>query len=512
MLRALVVEHLAHPLGLDDSTTAAAMAAALVGEVGTLIAGGQPRGDDAAIIALSATLLDRLEGLSGVARIVRHTPERWDGAGAPYGLREHDIPLGSRTVALARVLVGPVETGGLPVWPARCGRARALAGSLLDPSLVAAAITPMLATAPVTFVPSLDHALAALHKRVYRRTGRAPLDTIVDIGATIRAARRLDEMLVLLAEHTRRALDASVVSVGRIDAATQSLKVVANIGDIDSRTDRFPTEETYALSGFPDESGFGRGTEHQLDRTSTSPRVIRYLEQRGVNSEIAAPINIGGETWGSIWAGKRPPRAAFSGNDLAALQIVAQQFAVAIEHTDRLADFESLALRDPLTGLGNRRVLDMKLRELFRRSALERQDCALIMCDVDELKNVNDTLGHAVGDRVLLDTANALRDAVEHLEGATVCRIGGDEFCVVLERGGLLHAYAVADRVQQLVDETDAARSVSCGVAIADLDVHSASELLRAADVAQYDQKRSRKGLENGRPQGQRRRADRRGG
>ena len=93
----------------------------------------------------------------------------------------------------------------------------------------------------------------------------------------------------------------------------------------------------------------------------------------------------------------------------------------------------------------------------------------------------------------------------------TICRIGGDEFCVVLERGGLLHAQAVADRVAQIVARAENHRSVSCGIAIADASIETPSQLLRAADVAQYEQKRARKGGARLGPEsaGQRRRARR---
>src|SRR4029079_18816563 len=97
------------------------------------------------------------------------------------------------------------------------------------------------------------------------------------------------------------------------------------------------------------------------------------------------------------------------------------------------------------------------------------------------------------------------------LEAVTICRIGGDEFCVVLERGGLLHAQAVDDRVAQLVARAEHHRSVSCGIAIADASIENPSQLLRAADVAQYEQKRARRGVSRSESEsaGQRRRARR---
>src|SRR4029453_19142164 len=102
----------------------------------------RPPGDDAAMVQLGATLLERVGSLSAVARAVRHSTERWDGEGTPDGLSEIAIPLPARLIALARVLVGPVDVDITPTWPARCGRARALSGSVLDPSLVVPALPP----------------------------------------------------------------------------------------------------------------------------------------------------------------------------------------------------------------------------------------------------------------------------------------------------------------------------------------------------------------------------------
>jgi diguanylate cyclase (GGDEF)-like protein len=123
------------------------------------------------------------------------------------------------------------------------------------------------------------------------------------------------------------------------------------------------------------------------------------------------------------------------------------------------------------------------------------------MCDVDGLKEVNDTQGHATGDAVLLEAADALRLAVIGLPDATVCRIGGDEFCVVLDGQALLMADPVADRAQRLFARGDD-RSMSCGVAFATIEMHTPADLLRAADEAQYQQKRLRRGRP-GAPEGE---------
>jgi len=117
------------------------------------------------------------------------------------------------------------------------------------------------------------------------------------------------------------------------------------------------------------------------------------------------------------------------------------------------------------------------------------------MCDVDGLKTVNDTLGHSAGDQLLVAAGQSLRTAADTVTNTTVCRIGGDEFCVVLDGGGMLSSHSVMDLALELFKKSGPNRSMSSGVALATTEVQSPNELLRRADVAQYEQKRIRKGL-----------------
>jgi hypothetical protein len=166
VLRALVIDHLARPLGLDGETHTTAFAGALLSEVGVLLSRTRPPGDDTAMVQLGAALLERIASLSSIARSVRHSSERWDGGGTPHGLSEGAIPLPARLIALARVLVGPVDIDVTPTWPARCGRARALSGSVLDPALVAPAISAILEAPPAGPSFSVERGLAVLETLV----------------------------------------------------------------------------------------------------------------------------------------------------------------------------------------------------------------------------------------------------------------------------------------------------------------------------------------------------------
>lgn len=494
-LRAALVQHSAASLDLDPEELSAALGGALLADIAALVVHARPDPErDASAAVLGADLAERSGAGTRIARAVRHRLERWDGGGTPQGLAGEDIPLEARLVAVVHVLVGPVEAGGVPHWTARSGRARSLAGTTLDPGLVAV-VTERLAAEPVPeSLATLDGALRALDTLVDSPDHASPIEALTSIGAAIHAADRIDDVLALIAEHARRALRAQVVSIGRIDAADQTFEVLVNVGELGPGEERFPTDQSIPLAQFPPFTAFRTGEAHALTRTDAAPEgsEASYLVARRVQSELAVPITIDGEMWGVVSAGTRPGRRELDEHDLGTLRLVASQISAGVAQATRVADLETLALRDPLTGLGNRRVLDAKLRQIFKRPPVARQDVAVIMCDVDDLKKINDAQGHAVGDAVLLEAADALRLAVTGVPDSTVCRIGGDEFCIIIDGGGQLQAHPIAERAQRLFS-SGGTRSMSCGVAIATIEMHTPADLLRAADEAQYEQKRRRR-------------------
>lgn len=152
---------------------------------------------------------------------------------------------------------------------------------------------------------------------------------------------------------------------------------------------------------------------------------------------------------------------------------------------------ELLALYDTLTGLPNRRYFEDRLEMAEQQSAVTGQRIALIYCDLDDFKGINDTLGHEGGDTALRAVADRLRTVAG--EGATLARIGGDEFVVLLERSP--DRDGVLDLVEQLRSAAEGEVSyggqtarvqLSCGVAIYPEDVGSVSDLIRLADAGMY--------------------------
>jgi diguanylate cyclase (GGDEF)-like protein len=152
------------------------------------------------------------------------------------------------------------------------------------------------------------------------------------------------------------------------------------------------------------------------------------------------------------------------------------------------------ALRDPLTGVLNRRGLDERLGYEIARHARERRRLAVVAIDLDGFKRVNDRFGHAAGDDLLRDVADALSDAVR--EQDTVARLGGDEFCVLAPETGRGGAGHLARKIESAIARSATGLdhvSGSVGAAIYPDDGRDALSVLESADDAQIEAKRRSK-------------------
>jgi diguanylate cyclase (GGDEF)-like protein/PAS domain S-box-containing protein len=155
------------------------------------------------------------------------------------------------------------------------------------------------------------------------------------------------------------------------------------------------------------------------------------------------------------------------------------------------------AFHDTLTHLPNRNLFLDRLRHALDRSA-DVDDVAIMFIDLDGFKKINDTLGHAAGDQLLVDVAQMLQECMR--PGDTVARLGGDEFAILVEDvGGDFGAVAVAERVcarlcgKLTVQGQDVFLRASVGVAVAEEDSDGDS-LLRSADLAMYRAKAKAEG------------------
>jgi diguanylate cyclase (GGDEF)-like protein len=159
---------------------------------------------------------------------------------------------------------------------------------------------------------------------------------------------------------------------------------------------------------------------------------------------------------------------------------------------DRL---DHLAHHDLLTQLPNRVLFNRRLEQAIQDANVSGENVALMFLDLDRFKQINDTLGHGVGDLLLREVSMRLTDVISQ-ESATIARFGGDEFTIIIEHvDEPWEVEVIADNILSafnavfLLGEHELHVSTSIGIALAPLDVPHASDLLRAADTAMYEAK-----------------------
>ena len=164
-------------------------------------------------------------------------------------------------------------------------------------------------------------------------------------------------------------------------------------------------------------------------------------------------------------------------------------------------DLRRAAAIDPLTHLNNRRGFMPIAEHQLRIAARTREPVALVFVDVDGLKHVNDTLGHAVGDTLIAEAAVVLRTTFRASD--LPARMGGDEFCILLRGDSATSAERAVERLQAAVADANVQEgrafelSLSVGIARFNPDEPvSIDRLIEEADGLMYSHKRAKRGLE----------------
>lgn len=177
------------------------------------------------------------------------------------------------------------------------------------------------------------------------------------------------------------------------------------------------------------------------------------------------------------------------------LEVLAAQAAAAIARAEALEEAQRLAITDALTGLYNTRYFTSRLADEIARAQRYEKELALIIVDSDALKLVNDRLGHAAGNELLVSLARTIRQQVRATD--LVARFGGDEFVILQPEADAGSARQTAERIRTAAyaasDAAGVERSVSVGLATFPKHAKDAESLFAAADDALYSAKRAGK-------------------
>lgn len=447
--------------------------------------------------AIGAQIVSAIGSLSHLAPAVRAEHERWDGSGYPDGLAGEDVPLASRICFVcdawhAMTSDRPYRRALTPD-EARAELERHI-GTQFCPTTVAA-LMRVLDRGGVPVIESAGGGRVDEARLPQVRPDR-PLETelraLITVSSAVAGAHRFEEVIDAVGDQACKVLRAAGISISRWEPEHDRFRTVANAGELGVGAEERPAMEMWALTAL-DRTLVERGDPYVigLDQVGLPDEERAVLEHIGRGSVLACPIRVGDRVWGVLKAYSAVGAPPFTVSHVRFAEALCAQVATAIGRAELFSRLESLAYQDPLTRLPNRRALDERLEESVARALATAGELSLLFCDLDGLKEVNDRHGHDAGDHALAAAGQALADAAEAYPGSFTSRLGGDEFCVVMEGYGPDSARALArDASHRLAATQGGPYTFSCGVACLDEEHRRSADLFRAADAAQYAAKR----------------------
>jgi diguanylate cyclase (GGDEF)-like protein len=226
--------------------------------------------------------------------------------------------------------------------------------------------------------------------------------------------------------------------------------------------------------------------------------LVALEDDRGehLHSTMAAPVHENGVVVGGLVVGSVQPRR-YGEREREILRVFADHVSLAVsDHKTREKVYE--AHHDALTGLASRALFLERLEHGLAHAGRPGNPLAVLFIDLDRFKMVNDSLGHAAGDELLIEVANRLRSCLRLTD--TAARLGGDEFAVALFDVGEQEAPKIARRILDLLQEPfevlgkEVFVDASIGISFGGTGDRTGDELIRAADLAMYQAKRNGKG------------------
>ncbi len=327
-----------------------------------------------------------------------------------------------------------------------------------------------------------------------------PLDPLVesyrklaDVFHEVLSEQSLDDLLERIARTVGELIPYDDITFYEADEAKRELRAVYASGP--------DAEKVLADDAFSYGVGItGWAAEHRepvlANRAELDPRV-RFVTNTPSDPEslIAVPLVARGRLKGTLNI-YRAGYQEFTEDEFRLVVRFADAAALAIDNAHIRASLERQAQTDPLTGLWNHRAFHERLREELLVASTDQTPVALLMLDLDDFKRVNDVYSHATGDHVLSEVALILLATVRTSD--TVCRIGGEEFAIIVPASGLPEAFRLAERVQEQVAATPfgPVGPVNLSVGIASGPTHAANprELVACAEVAMMTAKARGKG------------------
>jgi diguanylate cyclase (GGDEF)-like protein len=225
--------------------------------------------------------------------------------------------------------------------------------------------------------------------------------------------------------------------------------------------------------------------------TTGDPAIAKLFPS---TAQVAVSLDTGTERLAVLALGPRLHDQTFGAAECDLAGTLALAAAIALKNAQLVEQLQSAATSDPLTGLSNRRAMEERLAGELSRTQRHHIRTSVVVIDVDRFKQINDTLGHAAGDRLLTEVSRILKQQCRSLDA--VGRMGGDEFLVILPMTTAEEAGIFVNRVQRAVAQLEKHHpefgrpSLSMGIAESPRHGETPDTILGAADAALYRAKR----------------------
>jgi diguanylate cyclase (GGDEF)-like protein len=335
-------------------------------------------------------------------------------------------------------------------------------------------------------------AAAAIHNaRLHRaeREQRQLADTLRDVGLALSTELNPEAILDALLDHVARVVPYDSASVMLLEDGNrvrvrrlrgyEPFGTAGVMASFDIAVDEFSNIATMVRTRRPN-----LVSDVRADPTWKPTRTSSHI-----GSWAGAPVLARGRVLGFLSLDKREP-GFYRPAQAERLAVFAAQAGLALENAWLYAEQQRLAVTDALTGLANRRQLDVALAHELARATRYGHATALVLFDVDDFKQYNDRFGHPAGDALLRAVAGVLGASLR--EADLAARYGGDEFGIVLPETDCAEACRAANRVRGLLAELPRPAdgrpglTISLGVAAAPEHGHTPQELVHAADRGLY--------------------------
>jgi diguanylate cyclase (GGDEF)-like protein/putative nucleotidyltransferase with HDIG domain len=458
-----------------------------------------------------------------VAPLILSHHERWDGKGYPIGLKGEEIPLGARILSVVDyfdALMAERPYHKAMSSEAAIGLLKQEAGKGLDPVVVAKFIEllPALQAEAAALEQAMRKAAAETSTQTVGQpaTGLAPEGQKKNVFEDIALAHREIYALYEIAQ-------AMGTSLGVSDTMALITAKLSNLVPFSCAALFLFDEETETI-----QCRFASGTDAEIIQQITvrtgdgltgwvarnrrplvNARPSADLEAAGLSSlttslqsALVCPLLFNDRFIGALAVYHVEP-SFYRDDHRRLLDRVSEQAGAVINNSIVFEQTRDDSLTDPLTGLPNTRFLFMHLTRDLARAERLHSEVSLMVMDLDNFKEINDTYGHHVGDRALCEVARILRAGIRPYD---ICvRYAGDEFIIVLSGCGAEEAEQKRRELQQAIDEeyfeVRAGRriplGVSIGTAVFPHDGDSYETLLATADSRMYQDKSARKHRQN---------------